>query len=148
MIKIIFILTIFAASISYAKLAGDWTGWGNWSFKGEAPGVDCSTMQMRFAETSEQISIESGFFDCSVVAMHLDKSTWKITEHELFDEQGKKVGTYDGQNLTVLMPSPNANTTIFVSIRRNANHFDYKEVWFNKIENIYVITGRLFTSGL
>jgi hypothetical protein len=50
-------------------------------------------------------------------------------------------------NFEADMASPNENTTIHISVKRAANHYDYQEVWFNQYEKIYVIEGRLFTSG-
>ena len=146
--KFILITALLFSSFAQAKLAGDWIGWGNWTFKGEGEGVYCSPMTMTWSESANHIAIEKGFFDCELVAMHLYKTSWALKDGELFDEEtNAKVGTYDGNNLSVYMPSPNENTTIQVIVKRSANHYDYQEVWFNKYEKVYVITGRLFTSG-
>lgn len=140
-------LILVFASVSHAKLAGNWIGWGSWKFKGEGDGVHCSPMQMQWSESQNKIAIEKGFFDCEIVAMHLDKTEWSIQNGLLFDEKEKQVGSYDGQNFEVYLPSPNENTTIHVKVKRVANHYDYQEVWFNAVEKVYVIEGRLFTSG-
>lgn len=147
MTKLFFILCLSFASMAQARLAGDWIGWGNWTFKGEPPGTDCPTMQMKWSESADRVSVDGGLFDCGVVAMHLGETAWKISNGHLFDETGKNVGTYDGANLSVYMPSPNEKTTIQIIVKREANHIDYQEVWFNQFEKVYVITGRLFTSG-
>jgi hypothetical protein len=144
--KLISILLIsFLSASANASLAGDWTGWGTWTFKGD--GVACNPMTMKWVESADQISVVSGLFDCQVVAMHLGETIWKIKDGKLFDETGVEVGTYDGMNFEADMASPNENTTIHISVKRAANHYDYQEVWFNQYEKIYIITGRLFTSG-
>lgn len=145
--KFLVLLILVIGSVSQAKLAGNWTGWGSWKFKGEGDGVHCSPMQMQWSESKNRIAIEKGFFDCEIVAMHLDKTEWALKDGLLFDEEQKQVGSYDGMNFTVYMPSPNANTTIEIKVKREANHYDYQEIWFNSVEKVYVIEGRLFTSG-
>jgi len=132
---------------SGASIAGHWTGFGDWKFKGEGEGVHCSPMVMSWSEDDKTLNLENGSFDCGVVAMDLGSSTWtKQADHVLLDENQNKIGTYDGQSLQVIIPSPNDKTQISVSIKREANHIDYEEIWFNADEKIYVITGRLFTS--
>ncbi len=144
---LVLLFAAFTPAVAEARLAGDWIGWGNWSFKGEGPGADCNPMTMTWSETADSISIEHGLFDCGIVAMHLGKTAWKLKQGELFDEANAKVGTYDGTSFSAYMPSPNENTTIEIKLKREANHYDYQEVWFNKYEKVYVIKGRLFTSG-
>ncbi len=141
------LLSVFTFNFAFAGLAGDWTGWGSWKFKGEGDGAACSPMSMRWSETSSKIAIETGVFDCEVAVMYLDKTEWTIANGRLFDAELKEVGSYDGTRFEVYMPSPNVNTTIHIALNRVANHYDYEEVWFNKTEKIYVITGRLFTGG-
>ena len=146
--KIIFILlTLFSFHFSLASLAGDWTGWGTWKFKGKGDGAQCSPMTMRWSENAGKIAIETGQFECDVVVMYLDKTEWSIKDGLLFDDDGKEVGSYDGQTFKVHMPSPNPQTMIHVSLKREANHYDYEEVWFNRVEKIYVIQGRFFTGS-
>lgn len=145
--RFLFVFLFFAGQLANASLAGNWTGWGSWKFKGEGEGAHCNPMQMQWSETTNTIAIERGLFDCGVVVMHLDRTAWTIKNGHLFDEDQKDVGTYDGTNLQVDMPSPNEKTTIHISVKREANHYDYKEDWFNSVEKVYVIEGRLFTSG-
>jgi hypothetical protein len=142
----LFIVPFFLVQFSQAKLAGDWIGFGNWTFKGEGEGVHCSPMQMTWSETAESIAIEKGFFDCEFVAMHLDRTGWVLKNGQLFDEENSQVGTYDGVSFQVNMPGPNGTHSIHISLRREANHYDYQEVWYNSVEKIYVIKGRFFTS--
>lgn len=146
--KIILILvTLMSFQYSHAALAGDWIGWGTWKFKGEDPGANCTEMTMTWDETNNSIALNNGLFDCEVVAMHLYRTEWSLKDGLLFDETNTEVGSYDGMDLSVYMPSPNENTTIQVRIHREANHIDYQEIWFNKFEKVYVIEGRLFTGG-
>ncbi len=146
--KSVIVLSILLGSLlAHAGLAGDWTGFGSWKFKGEGDGVRCSPMTMKWTETANTIAIESGLFDCELVAMHLYKTEWTIQAGKLFDENQKEVGWYNGTEFQVYMPSPNENTTISVSAKRTANHYDYQEVWFNKYEKVYVIEARFFTGG-
>lgn len=147
MLQKFFLLTLFVSNIAQAELAGDWIGWGQWTFRGEGEGAYCETMNMKWSESKESISIDQGLFDCGVVVMHLGKTAWSIKNGLLFDENNIEVGSYDQKRFEVTMPSPNENTTIHILVVRNANHYDYEEVWYNKDEKIYVITGRLFTSG-
>lgn len=145
--KAIFTTLLLVSKLAFASLAGDWIGWGSWKFKGEGDGARCTTMQMQWSENQNEIAIEKGYFDCEVVAMHLDRTAWTKKEGHLFDANQNDVGTYDGSNLLVYMPSPNEKTTIGIEVKREANHYDYKEIWFNAQEKVYVIEGRLFTSG-
>ncbi len=144
---IILIFSVLFTVAAQAGYRGDWIGWGTWKFKGEGEGVRCSPMQITWSESASHIAIEKGLFDCEIVAMHLDKTSWSIKDGKLFDDQNVEVGKYDGVTLVVYMPSPNLNTTIQVSVKRAANHIDYQEVWFNPQEKVYVIEGRMFTSG-
>lgn len=146
--SIIVAAILFSSFLAHAGLAGDWIGFGSWKFKGEGDGVRCSPMTMKWTETASTIAIESGFFDCEFVAMHLYKTEWVIRDGKLFDENQKEVGTYNGTDFQVYMPSPNDKTTISVSAKREANHYDYQEVWFNEFEKVYVIEARFFTGGL
>ena len=143
----LFLSITFLFLQAQASLSGNWTGWGSWKFKGQGDGARCSPMQMTWSESKTQIAIEKGFFDCEVVAMHLEKTTWEIKDNKLFDDHNNEVGKYDGVHLEVFMPSPNEKTTIGINVQRQANHIDYREVWFNTKEKVYVIEGRMFTSG-
>lgn len=148
MSKISFLFLFLVLSVSaQASLRGDWIGWGTWKFKGEGSGVACNPMTMKWRESATEIAITSGLFDCEIVAMHLDETKWKLQDGKLFDEQNLEVGSYDGSTFEVTMPSPNENTTIYIKAKREANHYDYQEIWYNKYEKVYVIEGRLFTSG-
>lgn len=147
MLKKIFLTVFTLSSIAEARLAGSWTGFGSWKFKGEGDGVRCSPMRMQWSESKSKIAIEKGFFDCQVVALHLDRTEWTIKDGLLFDTENKEVGSYDGSRLTVYMSSGSENTDIIIRVKREANHFDYQEIWYNPSEKIYVIEGRLFTSG-
>lgn len=138
---------LFTSVISQASLTGKWTGFGSWKFKGEGEGLHCSPIRMQWSETKNTLTLETGVYDCEIVIMHLGKSVWAIKDGLLFDENQKEVGTYDGANLEAYMPSPNENTTIHFKIKREGNHYDFTEIWFNSVEKVYVIEGRLFTSG-
>jgi len=146
--KHFFVLLITLVSLSaHASLAGDWIGWGTWKFRGEGAGANCNPMKMHWSESADKIAITTGVFDCEVVTMYLDETAWTLKDGKLFDDQNNEVGKYDGSHFEVLMPSPNENTTIQVIVDRAANHYDYQEIWFNQTEKVYVIQGRLFTSG-
>lgn len=136
---------VLLASAAEADFAGKWIGWGSWTFKGD--GVGCNPMQMQWAESKDSISIVGGYFDCDVVGMNLGNQTWVLKNGLLFDENQKQVGTYDGTFFEVDTPSPNENTSIHIKVKRDAGHIDYEEIWYNPNEKIYVIEGRMFTSG-
>lgn len=138
---------LFVSMVSNASLSGDWIGFGSWKFKGEGEGARCSPMTMTWSETPKKIAIESGFFDCDFVGMHVYKNEWSIQDGKLFDEDQKEVGSYNGTEFQVYMPSGTENVTIAISAKREANHYDYQEVWFNQYEKIYVIDARFFTGG-
>lgn len=140
-------LILFLSITTWASFAGDWTGFGTWKFKGEGPGAYCSPMTITWSETNKSFAIEKGLFDCDVVAMHLGQTSWTLRDGILFDDTNIAVGHYDGISLEVQMPSPNDKTKILVKVKRTANHLDYQEIWFNPKEKVYVIEGRLFTSG-
>ena len=144
--SVVFFVTFFSIAVQ-AQLAGNWVGWGTWKFKGEGEGVRCSPMQMQWSEAKNKIAIEKGYFDCELVALHLDRTEWQIKDGKLFDSENKEVGTYDGKNLTVGFSSGYENTSVIVKLKREANHYDYQEIWYNPNEKVYVIEGRLFTSG-
>lgn len=137
----------FLCLTAHANLAGDWIGWGTWKFKGEGDGVVCNPMTMQWSESKTEIGITGGLFDCQIVAMHLGETKWKLQDGKLFDDANSEVGSYDGTTLEVYMASPNENTTIYVKVVRAANHYDYQEIWYNPQQKVYVIEGRLFTSG-
>ena len=102
---------------------------------------------MTWVETATTVGISKGHFDCELVAMHLDETIWNLKDGKLFDENNQEVGSYDGQSFEVMMPSAYERTTIHIKARREANHIDYDEIWFNPEQKIYVIEGRLFTGG-
>ncbi len=143
----LFFLTFSLSTITWAGFSGDWTGFGSWKFRGESPGAHCSPMTMTWSETAKSVGIEKGLFDCEVVAMHLGHTSWILKDGSLFDETNTVVGTYDGTSFEAQMPSPNDKTTILVKVKRTANHLDYQEIWYNPKEKVYVIEGRLFSSG-
>lgn len=145
--KLALILTLLISTISWADLSGNWTGFGTWKFKGEGEGSYCSPMQMQWSENQNTIAIEKGLFSCEFADMYLEKTAWTIKDGLLFDEEQKEVGSYDGANLQVYMSIPNETTSIHIQVKRDGNHYDYQEVWFNSVEKIYVIEGRFFTSG-
>lgn len=141
------LITLFSFNLSEASLAGDWIGWGTWKFKGEGEGMHCSEMKMKWSETSSSIAIDGGSFEGDFFAMILEKTKWKIQDGKLFDETQKEVGSYDGSYFQVYMPGPNERTKIHIALKRQANHIDYQEVWYNPDEKVYVIESRLFLGG-
>ena len=143
--KVILFSVLLLSVTAHAGLAGKWIGWGTWTFKGD--GVGCNPMTMQWSETKTSIAITGGYFDCQVVGMDLGDTAWTLKDAVLFDENQKAVGTYDGSRFEVDMPSPNENTSIHIIVKREGNHYDYQEIWYNPAEKIYVIEGRLFTSG-
>lgn len=94
-----FILATFFSLLAEAQLQGEWNGYGRWTFKGEGEGVHCSRMQMYWSETSDIVSIEKGYFDCEYVAMHLEKTSWKIQDGKLLDADQNVVGLYDKKKI-------------------------------------------------
>lgn len=143
-----FLTVLFVSLISQASLHGNWTGWGVWKYQGEDPGMRCQSMNMTWTESEKVISIDQGKYDCDFFVMHLGKTEWRIQDGQLFNEAKKEVGTYDGTNFEVYMPAAEGETTsIHIKLKREANHIDFREVWYNEKEKIYVIEGRLFTGG-
>lgn len=141
-----FLSVMMISSSSFAALGGNWIGFGRWTFKGEGEGVICNPMTLNMSETADTFSMNESYFDCEFVSMELLPLTWKKLDNKLYDEENKEVGTYDGTTLFAELPQPNPTTRIHVSMKREANHIDYQEVWFNQYEKIYVITARFFTS--
>ena len=139
--------TLLLAITANASFLGNWAGFGSWKFRGQGDGTHCPSMTMTWSETSSSIGIEKGYFDCEVVGMELGQTNWKLQDGQLIDENNTVVGNYDGVHLAVEMPSPNEKTTISIHITRVANHLEYQEVWYSAVEKVYVIEGRLFTSG-
>ncbi len=142
-----FILATFFSLLAEAQLQGEWNGYGRWTFKGEGEGVHCSRMQMYWSETSDIVSIEKGYFDCEYVAMHLEKTSWKIQDGKLLDADQNVVGLYDKKKFEVRMKNPDDSTSIHIQLDRNDGHYDYQETWSNEYEKIYVISGRFFLKG-
>lgn len=143
-LKVILFLT-FISLQSQASISGSWTGWGSWAFRNEQDLIPCNLMKMRWTENEKSLSLAHGFYDCEVVRMEIDPVSWQKVGQDLFDENSSKVGTYDGQNLDIKIQSPVENTMIHIKIKREANHFDYRETWFNSDEKVYIIKGRFFT---
>lgn len=142
--KLIFASLIIFQIKAHANLTGNWNGWGSWEFQGS--GVDCN-MGMEWKESKTHVEISRGMFDCGIVVMHLGQTGWDIKDGLLFDEDNVEVGTYDGKELNLMMPSPNENTTIHVKVTRlRPTAYEYQETWFNKYEKVYVIKGKFFNS--
>jgi len=139
-------LSLSVSLIANAGVSGNWTGFGYWKFKGQGEGVRCMPMQMKWSEGDDFISLDGGYFDCGIVAQDLGSDRWKVKDGQIYDHQDQVIGSYDGQNLEMITASPNEKTQISIKIKREANHIDYEEIWFNQYEKVYVITGRLFTS--
>lgn len=125
-------------------IQGQWLGFGTWKFKGEGPGSHCSYMKMTWTETANQLTMGNGLFDCEYVRMHLTTLSWKKVGQDLFDSQNVKVGQFKQNELSIQLPNANPNTQVIVHLKKENNHYDYQEVWFNKYEKVYVIDGRLF----
>jgi hypothetical protein len=143
----IFALLLFFTNFALASIAGNWTGYGNWAFRNEADATHCDSMTMTWSESDTKLNLEKGHYECDVVTMDIDPVAWTKNGQNLLDENKNVIGTYDGTNLNVTIPSPANNTQIQISIKREANHIDYREVWFNPQEKVYIINARLFTSG-
>ena len=144
--KILVFLTSSILSLqSQASIEGNWTGWGFWAFRNEEDFTRCDLMKMRWLETQDALTLAHGFYDCGIVRMEVDPVSWKKKGPNLLDENGQISGTYDGQNLDIKIQSPVEGTQIHISLKREANHFDYREIWFNEREKVYIIKGRLFT---
>lgn len=140
--KILFSLMVLIGLSAEAQLKGTWTGFGQWTFKGE--GVHCSSMTMTWSESDRAIAIEKGYFDCDLVALHLEKTSWIIQDGLLLDNDQQVVGRYDKKHFEVNLKNPEDTTQIHIQVDRVDNHYDYQETWFNSVEKIYVIKGRLF----
>lgn len=140
-----FLSVLILSSSSLAAMGGDWIGFGRWTFKGEGEGVRCNPMTLKMVETEKTFSMNDGYFDCEFVGMRVLPQTWTKKDNKLFNESNEEVGTYDGKSLFVELPKENETTRIQVSMKREANHIDYQEVWFNEFEKVYVITARFFT---
>jgi len=144
--KLISLFVLFCSLNSVASIAGQWTGFGTWKFQNKGEGARCMPMTMTWSENKNTLNLEQGYFDCEMVGLDLGSSIWTKKGDVLFDENNNEIGTYNGTQLNVIIPSPNEKTKISVSIKREANHIDYEEIWFNEFEKVYIITGRLFTS--
>ncbi len=145
--KLLSLLVVLMFSlVSEARLEGSWKGYGSWKFKGEGDGVPCN-MSMRWTETAETITIVKSDFICDLVSMHGEKVSWTIKENNLVDEEGNIVGSYDGENFSVTMPSGYDNTDISIRLKRTGNNMDYQEVWFDARQTVYVIEARFATKG-
>jgi len=142
--KILFSLMVLIGLSAEAQLKGTWTGFGQWTFKGEGEGVHCSSMTMTWSESDHEIAIEKGYFDCDLVALYLEKTSWLIQDGQLLDRDQNVVGRYDQQHFEVIMKNPEDQVQIHVQVDRVDNYYNYQETWFNSVEKIYVIKGRLF----
>ncbi len=144
--KKIFLLTILFSQLCMAALNGEWVGWGQWSYDNSA--VSCNPMKMTWQENEKILAITKGLFECELLVMHLGKTEWTKKDGHLFDENDKDVGTYSADEISLYMPSPNENTTIHIQVKKTRpTSYDYQEVWFNKNEKLYVITGRFFNGS-
>jgi hypothetical protein len=139
---LVLLAALFLTLSAHAGIAGNWKGYGNWKFKGEGDGVDCS-MQMRWSETEHSVTIEKGYYNCDIVVMHTDKATWKLIDGKLFDKDAKEVGKYDGSWFEVIQPSGYENTNIEIKLRVKGKTYDYQEVWYDGTQLLYLIRGRL-----
>lgn len=146
--KIIFGIIVLVGLSAQAQLKGTWTGYGQWTFKGEGDGVRCSRMTMTWSENDREIAIEKGYFDCDLVAMHLERTSWSIQSGQLLDQNSQIVGSYDQKHFEVTMKNPDDTVQIHLQVDRSDSHYDYQETWFNTAEKIYVIKGRFFNMGI
>lgn len=144
--KKIFLIGFLFSQLTQAALNGEWVGWGQWSYDNAA--VSCNPMKMTWTENEKSLAINKGIFECEVLVMHLGKTEWAKKDGLLFDEDNKQVGTYTDELISLYMPSPNVNTTIHIQVKKTRpTSYDYQEVWFNKNEKLYVITGRFFNGS-
>ncbi|MES3037656.1 MAG: hypothetical protein V4736_07085 [Bdellovibrionota bacterium] len=129
------------AQADLSGVAGDWRGWGQWTFQGS--GTDCFPMDISFKETDGQLSRVKGFFECSVVALHSDPLVWEKSGDKLLMD-GKEVGTLK-PGLVEMSEPYDDEVTVKTTMNIEGNHMDYMEIWtFNDGRPLYEITGRLF----
>ncbi len=138
--KKLLVLCLALMSFStFANLAGQWTGWGEWKFQGS--GASCYTF-LNFSEDANQLVRHETAFDCQVAVLTiLDESWVKQGEDLLIDNV--VVGKVQGDHYT-MTEQYNDHVTIETDIKVEGNHLDYKEMWYDQGQELYVITGRLF----
>ncbi len=137
------LILCFCSSMAFANVSGSWLGWVDWSFDGSPAHCDA---QMKFNQTSQTLSRQSGFFDCNVVTMQMDAKDWTLKDGQMF-EGDVAVGTYGPQEYR-WTEDYSSTVKIETEIKLSALHMDYVEVWKNKTDGseIYIIQGRLFSS--
>lgn len=141
MTKILAVITFLWASVSMAGIAGEWTGWGEWTYEGQ--GTHCDSMKLNFVETNNKLTRTGGYFDCQVVGLDVNAAEW-IKEGNNLLVDGKIVGSMTDKTIH-LTEAYDEQVKVVSDITIDGGHFDYKEVWLDKDNSeIYVITGRLF----
>lgn len=140
--KIILALMVIPVSV-FANLTGSWIGFGSWTYEGSA--VRCNPMDMTWVESDFQLQMVSGQFECEVLALYLDTMTWTKQNGRLIDHNNVAVGYYDDKKIHIEMLSPNAAAQIHIDINKlRPTAYEYKEVWFNEVQKLYIIEGKFF----
>lgn len=134
--------SLFIANTSYADLAGEWNGWGEWLFDGS--GASCTHMKLVFEKNDDTFVRKGGYFDCQVVALETYPMTWQWDGKNLFYDN-QPVGSYDGTHFE-LKEDYSDTVYIMTQITVDGLHLDYQEIWYQKESDaiIYEIYGRLF----
>ncbi len=139
--QILLVLSIlFVNNLAQANIAGDWIGWGDWTFQGSGDHCD---MHLVFKESETSFQRTKGVFSCSMVVQTLPEQKWTKKGSALLAD-GIQVGTIS-ENHAEYTEQYSENVSIFTTIHTEARHIDYHEVWSEKDGKvIYDITGRLF----
>lgn len=135
---VLFILLSSALANADTRLAGEWIGWGLWSY-GDS-GINCN-MRLQFDENDNQVERLGGAFDCNVLALYSDPLSWNKSDGVL-TLNGTPSGEYrDGY---VQMREPvNDTTSAVTTIRISGDRAAYEEIWSEGDKVVYRIEGNL-----
>lgn len=135
-----FILILGFQCGAFANVAGDWTGWGDWTYEGTG---DHCQVQMSFQQTTQTLTREKASFVCNIVQMDSPPVTWNLQGQSMLLD-GAIVGQWDENSFTATEKySPSINIKMVMKVQDQ--HADYSEVWSDdKGQVLYNIQARLF----
>ena len=136
----------FKANAEPSGIAGRWTGWGLWTYRGS--GTNCN-MTMGFSESDAEFHRLGGVFDCNVVVLYSDPLNWQKAGSNLL-MNSQVVGKFQKGHVDFIEPvndQTNSETIVDLEDSPQGQRMVYEETWFTaqhdgSRKTVYHITGK------